>query len=115
MVAKRLFVHPAFYRRVRHYRERLANESGRPNLARKFVEAAQELIAQLLENPGRGHLARFEAPDLADIHRSAVPGFSVFAIFYRWDRDSLTIITLEHGAQDLPSRLARVLATPPSQ
>jgi hypothetical protein len=32
--------------------------------------------------------------------------FPVFAVFYRWDGQTLTVITLEHTAQDLPSRLA---------
>lgn len=65
-----------------------------------------------MENPGRGHSARFEAPDLADVLRASVPGFPVFALFYRWDGQTLTVITLEHTAQDLPARLAGIVATP---
>jgi len=65
---------------------------------------------QLLQNPGQGHSARFEASDLADILRAAVPGFSVFALFYRWNGPTLTVTTLEHTAQDLPSRLAGILS-----
>jgi hypothetical protein len=63
-----------------------------------------------VQNPQRGHSARFESPDLADILRLAVPGFPVFALFYRWDGRTLTIITLEHTAQDLPPRLASILS-----
>jgi plasmid stabilization system protein ParE len=109
MVAK-LFVHPAFYRRVRHYRERIGIHDGRPQVAIKFVEAIRELVPQLLQNPQRGHSARFESSDLADILGAAVPGFSVFALFYRWNGQTLTVITLEHTAQDLPSRLAGILS-----
>jgi hypothetical protein len=36
----------------------------------------------------------------------------VFGLFYRWDGGTVTVITLEHTAQDLPSRLASVLAAP---
>ncbi len=71
----------------------------------------QELVAQLL-NPRRGHIAGFEAPELADILRGLVPDFSVFAIFYRWDGQTLKVITLKHTAQDLPSRLAGMIASP---
>lgn len=46
----------------------------------------------------------------ADILRVSVPGFAVFALFYRWDGRTLTIVTLEHTAQDLPARLAAVLS-----
>ena len=106
----KLSVHPAFYRRVRHYRDRIGIHDGRPQVARKFVGATQELVLQLLQNPGRGHSARFESPDLADILRVAVPGFPVFGLFYRWDGQTLTIVTLEHTAQDLPSRLAGILS-----
>jgi len=109
-VAAKLVVHPAFYRRVRHYRNRIGNHDGHPQVAIKFVKAAQAFVLRLMEKPQRGHSAAFESPDLADILRVAVPGFSVFAIFYRWDGQTLTVITLEHTAQELPSRLAGLLA-----
>jgi plasmid stabilization system protein ParE len=111
MAANKLVVHPAFARRIRHYRDHIIAD-GRPRVASKFTKAAQTLIHQLVENPLRGHLARFEAPDLTDILRASVPGFSVFAVFYRWDGHTLTILTLEHTAQDLPSRLATIISRP---
>lgn len=111
MGANQLFVHPAFYGRVRHYRDRIGRE-GRPQVAKRFVKAVQGLVGKVLQNPQRGHLAGFESPDLADILCAAVPGFGVFAAFYRWDGRTLTIITLEHTAQDLPSRLAKIVSRP---
>jgi len=110
-MAAKLKVHPAFYRRVSHYRDRIGINDGRPQIAVRFVRAAQEAVLRLLENP-RGHSARFESSELADILRVAVPGFPVFSVFYRWDGLTLTVITLEHGAQDLPSRLATILSRP---
>lgn len=115
MGVNKLQVHPAFYRRIRHYRDRIGIKDGRPEVAVKFVRASQELVAELLENPQRGHLARFEAPELADILRAPVPGFPVFAVFYRWTNQTLTIITLEHTAQDLPARLASIVSNPSQQ
>jgi plasmid stabilization system protein ParE len=111
-MAVKLVVYPAFYRRVRHYRDRIGIHDGRPQVAVRFVKAAQELVQQLLRNPRRGHSARFESPDLEDILRISIPGFSVFALFYRWDGRTLTVITLEHTAQDLPPRLAGLLSYP---
>jgi plasmid stabilization system protein ParE len=112
MGANKLQVHPAFYRRLRQYRDRIGTQDGRPQVAVKFVRATRELVAQLLENPRRGHLAGFEVSELADILRASVPVFSVFALFYRWDGETLTVITLEHTAQDLPSRLASMVSNP---
>jgi ParE toxin of type II toxin-antitoxin system, parDE len=109
-MAVKLLVHPAFYRRVRHYRERIGVHDGRSQVAANFVKAAQGLVVNLLQNPQRGHPAGFEAAELADILRTPVPGFPVFALFYRWDGQALTIITLEHAAQNLPSRLAAILS-----
>lgn len=109
-MAARLVIHPAFYRRVRHYRDRIGVHDARPQTASRFVRAVRNLVPALMKNPGRGHSARFEARDLADILRISVPGFLVFALFYRWDGQTLTIITLEHTAQDLPARLAVVLS-----
>ena len=111
-MAAKLLVHPAFYRRVRHYRDRIGIHDGRPQVAIKFARAAQELVLRLLQNTQRGHSARFESLDLFAILRAPVPGFAVFALFYRWDRQTLTVITLEHTAQDLPSRLAGLLSAP---
>jgi len=112
MASNKLRVHPAFYRRVRHYRDRIGVQDGRPSVAVNFVRATEALVVHLLKNPQRGHLARFEPPELADILRAPVPGFSVFALFYRWDGETLTVITLEHTAQHLPSKLAAILSKP---
>jgi hypothetical protein len=112
MGANKLRVHPAFYRRLRHYRHRIGIQDGRPQVAVKLVRATQELVAQLFRNPRRGNLAGFEVPELADIPRASMPGFSVFALFYRWDGETLTVITMEHTAQDLPSRLASMVSNP---
>jgi plasmid stabilization system protein ParE len=112
MGANKLRVHPAFYRRMRHYRDRIGIQDGRPRVAVNFVQATQALVVQLLQNPQRGHLARFEPSELADILRVSVPEFSVFALFYRWDGETLTVITVEHTSQDLPSRLASIVSNP---
>jgi hypothetical protein len=71
-----------------------------------------DIVLQLLKNPQRGHCARLESSDLTDVLRVALPKFQIFAVFYRWDGKTLTVITLEHTAQDLPARLAAVLSTP---
>jgi plasmid stabilization system protein ParE len=110
-MAARLFVYPGFYQRVRHYRDRIIR-GGRPQVAAKFVKSTEESILQLLDHPGRGHSAGFEASELADILRVSLPGFGVFALFYRWNGHTLTIITLEHTSQDLPSRIADILSHP---
>ena len=109
-MAAKLVIHPGFYRRLRHYRDRIGVQDARPQTAFRLVHSVRDLVPQLLKNPGRGHSARLEARDLADILRVSVPGFAVFALFYRWDGQTLTVITLEHTAQDLPARLAAVLS-----
>jgi hypothetical protein len=81
-MAAKLRVYPAFYWRVRHYRDRIIRD-GRALVATRFVQAAAELAVRILKAPQRGRAARFEPPDLADILRMAVQGFPVFAIFYR--------------------------------
>ena len=75
-----------------------------------YACVSQDDLSGCLKNPQRGHPSRFEAPELADILRLSVPGFSVFSLFYPWDGQTLTVITLEHTAQDLPSRLASIVS-----
>lgn len=48
-MAVKLSVYPAFYRRVRHYRDRIAVHDERPQVAAKFVKAAEELVLGLLQ------------------------------------------------------------------
>lgn len=43
------------------------------------ARATQELAIEWLKKPQRGHLARFEAPELADIVHASVPGFYMAA------------------------------------
>lgn len=112
MGADKLGVHPAFYRRMRHYRDRIGIQDGRPQAAVKFVRATQELVGHLLANPRRRHSAGLEARGLAGILRASLPDFAVFAIFYRWEGDIQTVIALEHTAQDLQSRLASMVSNP---
>lgn len=57
MGANKLRVHPAFYRRIRHYRDRIGIKDGRPQVAGSVVRATQTLVDQLLKSPQRGHLA----------------------------------------------------------
>jgi hypothetical protein len=53
-MAANLLVHPAFYRRVRHYRYRIGIQDGRPQIAVKFVNAAQRLFERLSKIRGAG-------------------------------------------------------------
>jgi hypothetical protein len=90
-----------------------ANQPNEPGRAQAFdAKGVAHIVLQLLRNPQRGHSARFESADLTDVLRVALPDFQVFAVFYRWDRKTLTVITSEYTAQDLPARLAAVLSTP---
>ena len=47
-MAARLLIHPAFYRRVRHYRDRIGVQDARPQTAFRFVHAVRDLVPQLL-------------------------------------------------------------------
>ena len=111
---RKLRIHRGFYARLRRYCAQIAAD-GRPQVSQAFAEAVDHSLRLIWDNPGRGHTARFEATDLADVFRSSVRGFPLFAIFYRWNADTVTIISVEHTSQDLPARLAKVLSTPPDR
>jgi hypothetical protein len=80
-------------------------------VAVKVVQATR-FGRSAVENRQRGHVAGFDSSDLANILRVAAR-FPVFALFIAGT--ALTIITLKHTAQDLPSRLANIVSTPGSQ
>jgi toxin ParE1/3/4 len=77
-----------------------------PEIAERFVSAAQSTLTALCRTPGLGR-RRFEnRPQLCGVRSFRVERpFHRHLIFYRFDATSLFAERLIHGARDLPRRL----------
>lgn len=90
-------------RRVDWYRDHAG-----PEIAERFVSAAQSTLTALYQTPGLGR-PRFKTwPELFGIHSFRIqPPFHRHLIFYRFDETSLLAERLIHGARDLPRRVTQ--------
>lgn len=69
-------------------------------LMERFLNAAEATITYLAEH---GDIAPFASLDAyPDIRRWPIKGFNQYLIFHITDENTLTIIRVMHGAQDVP-------------
>jgi toxin ParE1/3/4 len=78
--------------------------------ALRFIDAVEDTVASLAENPMLGTLTAFAHPELADLRRRLVNGFKRYLIFYRNESATQTVevIRILPGERDLPSLLVEL-------
>ncbi|NJL86836.1 MAG: type II toxin-antitoxin system RelE/ParE family toxin [Leptolyngbyaceae cyanobacterium SM1_1_3] len=67
----------------------------------RFLYAAEETFQRIAELPGIGRLSRFSHPTLAKVRQYLIRGFSKHIIFYQIHPETVEIIRVLHGAQNL--------------
>jgi plasmid stabilization system protein ParE len=82
--------------------------------ALRFVDAVEETVASLAENPMLSTATHFAHPDLAGIRRRVVNGFSRYLIFYRNESATQTVelVRILPGERDLPVALVETNPEP---
>ena len=71
-----------------------------------FLIEAEAAVARIAEMPGSGPVWESDDPRLQNIrHTSVSRRFRNYLIFYRVGRDAVDILTVIHGARDLPNLL----------
>jgi toxin ParE1/3/4 len=75
--------------------------------ALRFVDAVEETVASLAENPMLSTATHFARADLAGLRRRVVNGFKRYLIFYRSESATLTVelVRILLGERDLPNAL----------
>ena len=102
----RLRVSEAAARSIVEQADYYTQQADRP-LAVRWEAAVDEAVRSLLSLPERGASCRFRAAGLAGLRWLLVPGFPKHLVFYRYDhdRDSVLIVQVLHGSQDLEAVL----------
>lgn len=67
----------------------------------RFLYAAETTFQRLAELPAIGKLSGFSHPQLTDIGQYPIKGFRNYLIFYRIQSETIEILRVLHGAQDL--------------
>lgn len=70
-------------------------------LAARWEGAVTSAIMRVLHRPNTGTPCHFQAAELHDLRRAAIPGFPRHLLFYRFDRGEVLIVRVVHGARDL--------------
>jgi toxin ParE1/3/4 len=81
------------------------SESAGDVIALRFLSAVSETFAAILEHPAAGRPWVSGHSLLEGIRRHRVLGFAKFLLFYRYNDESLEILHLYHGAQDIEANL----------
>ena len=69
--------------------------------ARRFYAAAQETFSSLAEIPGTGVLRDYQNPQFAGMRMRAIKGFRNYLAFYLTIDDSIQVLRVLHGTQDI--------------
>ena len=72
-----------------------------PALPLRWEKAITRTLLQIIQRPRAGSPCRFKAVELAGIRRVAVSGFPKHLIFYQFERDTVLVLRIVHGARDL--------------
>jgi len=75
--------------------------------ALQFFDAARQTFADLARMPGVGGVYPSQKERLKDLRKWHVKGFRRFLVFYRVKEDSIEIVRVLYGAQDIQNLLDR--------
>jgi toxin ParE1/3/4 len=75
--------------------------------ALSFFDAARQTFADLARMPGMGSLYPSDKERLKDLRKWHIQGFRRFLVFYRIQEDSIEIVRVLYGTQDIQSLLDR--------
>lgn len=75
-------------------------QSGKP-LAARWEKAVTAAILRIVKGPQSGTPCSFQSPELRNVRRVAITGFSKHLIFYRFADREIVVLRIVHGARDL--------------
>ena len=78
-----------------------------PDAARRFLEAIDETIEGLIQQPGKGRLRAFRVRGLKNVRSWRINRFENCLIFYRLVGERLEILRIKHGTMRFPQAFRR--------
>jgi len=67
----------------------------------RFLYAAEATFQRIAEMPGIGRLSGFSNPAIAQIRQYPIKGFNKYIIFYQISPETVEVVRVLHGAQNL--------------
>jgi toxin ParE1/3/4 len=70
-------------------------------LAGRWEKAVTFAALRIVKNPLSGAHCNFKSSELSDVRRATIPGFPKHLLFYKFDKRSVFVLRVVHGARDL--------------
>jgi toxin ParE1/3/4 len=71
----------------------------------RFIYATEATIQQIAKLPGIGRLCGFTHPSLTQVRQYPIKGFKNYLIYYQLTEETIDIMHVFHGAQDIENLL----------
>lgn len=97
--------HPLVGRDVMDIADYIGRDS--PEAARRFFVQIQTTLTGLAEMPGKGPRCGFRVGGMNDVRFYPVNGFPNHVVFYRPKPDGIYVLSVRHGARNLPGDLRK--------
>jgi toxin ParE1/3/4 len=103
-VTRKSIIRPAAQAEIDQQADYLA-ENASEEVAYRFLAAVEKTVALLVRTPGIGSPWISSNPRLEGIRKQQVAGFPSYLVFYRHDDQSIEVLHLYHGRQEIEARL----------
>jgi toxin ParE1/3/4 len=70
-------------------------------LAGRWEKAVTLAALRIVKNPLSGTPCNFKSSEITDVRRASIAGFPKHLLFYKFDKRSVFILRVVHGARDL--------------
>ena len=78
-------------------------EQSGTELAKRWERAVTCAVLRVIDHPRAGAISSFQHPELSNVRRVLIPGFSKHLMFYQIRKNEIPILRILHGARDLES------------
>ncbi len=103
-MSRKIIIRPAAQAEIDQQADYLAQHAGEAT-AYRFLAAIAETLGVLARTPGLGAPWISDHPRLQGIRRRQVAGFPNHLLFYRHDDQTIEVLHLYHGRQEIAGRL----------
>ena len=100
----KLVIHPQARQDLDEIADYIFNQSS--DFAIRFLDAAESSFEFLFQNPEAGAVSPFANDELKGMRRWRVTSFENYLIFYLFQKSTVSVIRVLHGARDIENIFA---------
>lgn len=102
---RRVIVKPEAKNDIKHHYRYIFDRN--EDAANCFLSSSKETFQRLALTPGIGTLRKYNNPELDGLRFVSISGFQNYLAFYLTNSNSVQVVCVLHGAQDIDTILGR--------